>query len=273
MMKKLFAALLSLMIAAAACAMACAEDEEWIDFPDRYPGARAFESYWVSGDAQVRIDAFCRLDGFEMNIVWMTGEHTFTAWEYIMTYDEETGRLVCSGTGMMTENTIDDAGEITRCDTVYEDGTASFWLNEDGDLNWDDEKESTFSATVFHRIGRFPGTYTGHDITVNVRYAGEDLLYDVNLEHGDGTSVGWNWNSMTGIYDPETDTLPVEGSRVFYTWLEEGKLDLDADLMETEVKAVFRVDGEGRLVCASDDSTIDGLVFDPVLTPMWQWEF
>lgn len=270
-MKKLISLLLALTLVLSLSAAPAEEESEWVDFADRYPEAKAFDSFWVSGDGQVRINAFCRLDGFEMIIEWMTGDDTFTYWEYLMTYDQENHKLVCDGIGLMAENKIKD-GEVTESKTIYQDGTASFWLNDQGELCWDDEKEDTFSATTFHKIGNFPDTYTCDRATLELKYAGEDLIYDVNLDWADSAFQSWHW-ALGGNYDPETDTLPVEGYKLLYTYKEDGELDLDADQHETEVKATFTLNENRNVVISSDDETINGLVFERNWINMWQWVY
>ena len=72
LMKKLMAILMvmAMLLSLSAAALAEAEevpesegwsDETWVDFPVQHPDALAFDSYWVSGDGMVRIDANCRL--------------------------------------------------------------------------------------------------------------------------------------------------------------------------------------------------------------------
>ena len=60
---------------------------------------------------------------------------------------------------MKSANTFDETGTVTDSVKEYEDGRARFFINDLDQLAWDDEKEDTFSATVFSRIGRFPGRY------------------------------------------------------------------------------------------------------------------
>ncbi len=273
-MKKLWAMMLALALAPAVCvsAFAEAEDTEWVDFPVLHPEALAFESNWVSGDAMIRINGFCRLDAFEMHIVEMTGENTFNSWEYIMDYDDEQHKLICNGIGLKAANTFDAEGMITESVTEYEDGNATFFLNEDGDLSWDDEKEDTFQATVFHKIGSFTDVYVCDRATLRVQWAGEDLIYDVWLDWADSAFASWSW-ALAGNYDPATDTLPLDGFKLLYTYLENGDLDLNADQHETEVTATFTLDENDYLHVASDDETIDGLLFERTWLNMWQWEF
>ena len=268
-MKKLLAVLLTLALAI--CAAADAEENEWTDFADLHPEARAFDSIWVSDDGRVRIDAFCRDDGFEMIIEEMTGADSFNAWEYLMTYDDENHRLVCDCAGLKSVNRIAD-GEVAESHVEYEDGSAAFRLDAEGNLCWEDEKEATFRTAAFRRIGRFPDSYVCERAGLRIRYTGEDLFYSAVLDWADSAFQNWCW-FLNGRYDPVTDTLPVEGIKLFYTYLDDASLDPNADMHETAVKAVFTVSEDRSLVCASDDKTIDGLVFERMWTDMWQWDY
>ena len=86
-MKKLIAMLLVLCFSVAAIT-AFAEEADEKTYAEEHPGVLVFDSYWVSGDAQVRIDAGHTDGGYEMVIVEMTGENTFNSWEYLLIYDE-----------------------------------------------------------------------------------------------------------------------------------------------------------------------------------------
>ena len=240
-----------------------------------HPGVLAFDSYWVSGDAQIRIDAHHTDGGYEILVVEMTGESTFNSWEYLLTYDEETKSLVADKTGMKSANTFDETGTVTDSVKEYEDGRARFFINDLDQLAWDDEKEDTFSATVFNRIGRFPGRYVYDRAYMEVNWAGEGLLYDVSLDWADSAFETWHW-ALSGSYDPATDNLVLNGIRLLYTYKEDGELDLDADQMEEEVSAVFAIDDEGFLVIPeSTDPAIMGYQYetDPAIYGMWMWKF
>ena len=254
---------------------AVAEETGEKTYREEHPGVLAFDSYWVSGDAQIRIDAYHTDGGYEILVVEMTGENTFNSWEYLLIFDEETKSLVADKTGMKAANTFDKTGAVTDSVKEYEDGSARFFINDQDQLCWDDEKEDTFSATVFNRIGRFPGRYVYDRAHMEVNWAGEGLLYDVSLDWADSASETWHW-MLSGNYDPETDTLVLNGVRFFCTYKEGGEPDLDADRMEDEVSAVFAFDGEGFLVIPeSTDPAIMGYQYeaDPEPYGMWMWEF
>ncbi len=272
-MKKFFAILVALCLALTAVAIA--EEPAGKTYADEHPGVLAFDSYWVSGDAQVRIDAGHTEDGYEIVVTEMTGERTFNSWEYLLTYDEETKSLVADKNGMKSVNTFDETGTITSSEYEYEDGSARFFINDQDQLCWEDEKESTFSATVFNRIGRFPGVYLCDRAQLKINWAGEDLIYDAWLEWGESAFSSWYW-SWSGNYDPAANTLVMNGTKQVYTYLENGELDLDADQHVEECTATFAFDGEGNLVCTeSSDETIKGMQFeyDPESYGMWAWEF
>ena len=273
-MKKLIALFLVLCLSVAVMS-AFAEEGAEKTYADEHPGVLAFDSYWVSGDAKVRIDAGHTDDGYEIVVTAMTGENTFNSWEYLLTYDEETKSLVADGTGMKSANVFDETGTITDSRYEYEDGSARFFINEKDQLCWADEKESTFEATVFNRIGRFPGVYTCDQAKLKVNWAGEDLIYDAWLDIPESASQTWSW-SFSGNYDPAANNLVLNGCRLLYTYKADGELDHDADQLEEEVTAVFTFDEEGYLVCTeSTDPAIMGIRFelDPESYGMWAWEF
>ena len=272
-MKKLFAILTALCLILSAAAFA--EEPAEKTYADEHPGVLAFDSYWVSGDAKVRIDAGHTDGGYEIVVTEMTGEKTFNSWEYLLTYDEETKSLVADKTGMKSANTFDETGTITDSVYEYEDGSARFYINDQDQLCWEDEKEPTFSATVFNQIGRFPGAYLCDRAQLRVNWAGEDLIYDVWMDWADSAFQNWRW-SLSGNYDPATNTLVLYGDKRVYTYLENGELDRDADQQEEEVTATFAFDGEGNLTCTeSSDETLKGMQFeyDPQSYGMWAWEF
>ncbi len=273
-MKRICLLLTALVLALAMGTTAFAE-EAGKNYAELHPEVRQFLSYWVSGDGTIRISAAAAEEAVEMVIIQMTGENTFTSWEYVLTYNAETNTLDADATGMKAENTFSEGGEITESVYAYDDGTAAFSLNEDGELCWEDDRESTFEATTFHRIGCFPGVYDCGGTHLWIRWAGEELIYDLGMDQRIDASRSWSWG-LGGIYDPETDRLTVNGFRLLYTYKEDGTLDLDADQQDAEANAVFFFDEEGKLSCESkDDEIMNGLKFElnPTSPDMWMWEF
>ena len=272
-MKKLFAAIMALCLILSGTVFS--EETESKVYWKEHPGVLTFDSYWVSGDAQIRIDAHHTDGGYEILVVEMTGDNSFNSWEYLLTYDEETNSLIADKTGMKSSNSFDETGTVTSSVSEYEDGSARFFINDVDQLCWDDEKEDTFSATVFNRIGRFPGRFVYDRAEMEVNWAGEGLLYDVSLDWPDSAFETWHW-MLNGSYDPVSDTLVLSGVRFFYTYKEDGELDLDADQHEEEVSAVFAIDDEGCIVIPeSTDPGIMGYQYEPDhgIYGMWMWEF
>ena len=272
-MKKLLAILTVLCMILATAALA--EEGAQKTYADEHPEVLAFDSYWVSGDAQIRIDARHADDGYEIVVTEMTGENTFNSWEYLLEYDEATKSLAANGNGMKSANVFDETGTITDTKYEYEDGSARFFINDDDQLCWADEKESTFEAVTFHRIGSFPGVYTNGQSKLKVNWAGEDLIYDVRLEKPESAGQTWSW-SFSGNYDPAANTIVLNGNKLLYTYKADGELDLEADQKEEEVSAVLTFDQEGCLVCSeSSDPSLQGMKFelDPESYGMWTWEF
>jgi len=272
-MIKLFAVMTALCLILTTTAFA--GEDAGKTYADEHPGVLAFDSFWVSGDGHVRIDAGHTDGGYEIAVAWMTGGNTFTSWEYLLTYDEETESLVADRTGMKSANVFDETGTVTRSKVEYEDGSARFFINDRDQLCWLDERESAFDTVVFNRIGRFPGVYTGGQAKLKVSWAGEGVSYDVQLEMPESASQTWFW-SWSGKFDPAANALVLNGSRLLYTFKAYGELDPDADRLEEEVFAVFTFDNEGFLVCnESTDPAIMGIRFwlDPESRGMWTWEF
>ena len=272
-MKKLFAILTVLCLILTTAALA--DEAPAKTYADEHPGVLAFDSYWVSGDALIRIDAGHTDDGYEIVVTEMTGENTFNSWEYLLTYDEATKSLVANGNGMKSANVFDETGTITSSKYEYEDGSARFFINDEDQLCWADEKETTFEEVTFNRIGRFPGVYTSDQAKLKVNWAGEGVIYDVQLDKPESDSQAHHW-SLSGNYDPAANTITLNGFKLLYTYKADGELDLDADQQEAEVNAVFTFDQEGSLVCSeSSDPALKGMKFelDPESYGMWAWVF
>ena len=272
-MKKTIAVLAALCLVLTTAALA--GESAVKTYADEHPGVLAFDSYWVSDDAQIRIDAGHTDDGYEIVVTEMTGEDTFNSWEYLPEYDEATKSLVANGNGMKSANVFDKTGTITSSKYEYEDGSARFFINDQDQLCWADEKDTTFEAVTFHRIGRFPGVYTCGGAKLKVNWAGEGLIYDAWLDKPEGSSQARHW-SFSGKYDPAANAIVLNGFKLLYTYTAEGKLDLEADQQEEEVNAVLAFDQEGCLVCSeSSDPSLRGMKFelDPESYGMWAWVF
>ena len=265
-MKRIIAVLTALAMLLTLTA-ALAEEETAPAYEDEHPGVLAYSSVWVSEDMSTWAEIGCLYDGMEALLVRMTGEDTFTSWEYLPLFDDETGSLKADN-GMKADNTAE--GEmITDSEYAYEDGVATFSLDEQGHLIWADEKEDAGAGLEFIKIGNFVGDYVCDRASISIRWTGE--RYAVDVEWGDSAEVTYNW-VMGGDYSAADDTLPVQGLCQKLTFLENGEIDPEADTEEKEVSAVFSFNDDGFLIWTSPDGQADGMLFESLWTPIWQWD-
>lgn len=110
-----------------------------------------FLGTWVCVRCSIDIDR----EGDDV-MVWITWPNTaaeVVEWKYPCTVDAETGALRCEGKGTKTVVTYAEGGEIESSEVVYEDGDATFTLDEDGDtLTWADAKENAGEDMVFEYV-------------------------------------------------------------------------------------------------------------------------
>ncbi len=263
-MKKILAVLTVLALLLAALP-ALAEETGSLSYAEEHPGAAAFSSMWAGSDGETWIEASCLDDRFEVLIIRVKDEKTFTSWEYLPDYDDATDTLRAEG-GMKSENVAGEGNAIADSVYTYDDGSAVFSINADGQLVWQDAKEDAGAGLTFTRIGWFIGDYACGCANVHIRWTGE--RYAVDAEWGNSAADTSMWQ-MGGDYDPEGDRLPVQG----FTWHQitdgNGEVDQTADRQETETSAEFTFDGEGHLIWTSPDGVADGLLFENLQTAIW----
>lgn len=90
-------------------------------------------------------------DGYDVQIQWASSAADGSFWNYHCYYDPSTWHLHCNGSGTRTD--YEYAGEDTDpVNTVqYTDGSAEFWLSDDGWLSWIDYKESAGDGMNFSK--------------------------------------------------------------------------------------------------------------------------
>ena len=98
--------------------------------PDRFSGT------WMCDRAVIEIE-------------WGSSAWECTEWEYSCHFQEDENKLVSLPFGSRTELVYNDDGEIDSYKTVYEDGEATFYLDEEGYLIWVDEKENAGEGMRF----------------------------------------------------------------------------------------------------------------------------
>ena len=63
--------------------------------------------------------------------------------------------------GIRTEIVFDENSDNVTYTQVYDDGTATFSIDEEGHLIWLDEKENAGEGMLFDRIGDLPEIIDG----------------------------------------------------------------------------------------------------------------
>ena len=124
------------------------EQEEGAD--DDIPEA-GFEGEWVAGRALLTIEELD--DVFYCTVDWGSSATESSNWQYECSYDDVSGALSSVENGVRRNLTYGEDGEIAKEEVVFEDGAASFTLNDDGTLTWTNFKETPGqNETVFERM-------------------------------------------------------------------------------------------------------------------------
>lgn len=111
----------------------------------------AFLGQWQSDRAGLTV-YWTPDDDFTVSIVWSSSAWDNTEWRYHCTYDAESCTLVSLPDGTRTEFSHNGDGELASSSIVYSDGTASFLLDRDGHLIWQDNKEYAGKGLRFGRL-------------------------------------------------------------------------------------------------------------------------
>ena len=109
-----------------------------------------FSGVWMCDRASVTIDR--EEEGYRVLIEWADNADEENIWEYSCLYHEDDNTLVSMPFGLYRRVTYAEGGEEVSSETVYEDGQATFSLNEDGKLIWKDEKEDAGKDMLFEYI-------------------------------------------------------------------------------------------------------------------------
>ena len=144
-MKKLFAIILVLALALTNAVFA--EEEDLPPMPEE---AAVYEGTWVCDRAS--IEMIWEEEGFRVFISWGSSASETSEWEYSCCYNTETNSLESMPTGIHTDNVYGADGEIVSTTVIYDDGEATFTLDEDGRLLWHDLKEDAGKNMLFVRL-------------------------------------------------------------------------------------------------------------------------
>ena len=112
--------------------------------------AAVFEGEWQCDRATAEL--YWEEEGFKVMISWGSSAWETTRWEYSCFYQEDNNTLRSMPFGIKTELVFDDNSEITSATAVYDDGLATFSIDEDGHLIWIDEKENAGDGMHFEKL-------------------------------------------------------------------------------------------------------------------------
>ena len=123
--------------------LSVAEEEEWNE-------AQAFLGRWGYGRATIDIlpndDA-----AYHVEITWANSAAEVVEWNYDCCYDADTKRMKNYEPGVKAVVTYGVDGEITDRKVEYEDGEASFYMDGEDILIWEDAKENAGEDIRFER--------------------------------------------------------------------------------------------------------------------------
>lgn len=110
-----------------------------------------FSGVWVCGRASMEVDL--EDGGYKVFISWASSAAEVTEWEYSCIYDAVHNTLEAMPFGLCTDVVYDEKGDIAASSVRYEDGEATFLLEEDGHLLWQDAKEDAGKDMRFEWMG------------------------------------------------------------------------------------------------------------------------
>lgn len=207
-MRKLAALILALALSLTAVS-ALAEEDEFTFYPDEHPEAKPYMSTWVAENGEWRIEMYDEDGGIKPYIVHRLGGGKEDVWEFATALNPEKTALTAVPFGLHYRQ---DTATGNWDETYYEEGEATFTLNENGRLIWDDPQDHAGDGLEFERIGEFyGGRWMKGDTEVRFFdwYDGE---YDIRCyklgENGEILADA----ILKGTYDPETDTVTATGS-------------------------------------------------------------
>ena len=144
MLKRILLAALALTLLAMGAALAEEPDIQSPPSPDLYSGS------WACDRASIEMN--WEEEGYRVLISWGSSAWENSEWEYSCYYHEEDKTLVSMPFGSRTDYVYGDDGELVSATEIYSDGSATFSLDGEGKLIWQDEKENAGDGMRFDRI-------------------------------------------------------------------------------------------------------------------------
>lgn len=222
---------------------------------------------WICGRASLSISD--EHPGYQVKISWGGSAWEVAEWTYYCPYELEDGKLVSEATGVKTDLTYGEDGEISDSVTRYEDGQAVFSIDDSGLLHWEDAKENAgedmaFEPTRFYGVAPTAEEFeTGYfrmiadgELPLDKK-ACEALNFAAASELwlADGETMRANlltaWETLTGEEQSAFDASFLEVARLLDACFE----DWDAN------RAAFTDDRDGRM---------DELLAEPLYREAWE---
>ena len=108
---------------------------------------RRFMGNWSCGRCYISISS--NGDGtYSADVKWSSSAAEGSAWTYICTYDAENDALVCNGSGVNVHYVYTEDGQGSHTEN-YNNGSAMFYTDNDGNLLWHDYYENVADEMVF----------------------------------------------------------------------------------------------------------------------------
>ena len=212
-MKKIVSILLAVVLAAALCCSATA---------DEYPepeGGKKFNTNWAIFGMTVNVNY--EEEGYRVYIrATDPYELSGTEWEYSCAYNEEKDALVSISSSKNPFTTDPESCAVIRGDYEYQDldlddNETVFTIDENGCLVWEDGRGNAGADLVFTDIGAFEGYWKSEDgsmyadISWSDSEIDDEYGYSVYLhDEGDESYADY---ILHGLYDRETGKLVTTG--------------------------------------------------------------
>ena len=231
-------------------AMAFEHTIGWYD-PDYIGPGYLFTGRWDSERVSIEIEEHG--DFYPVLIAGSNSATESTMWIYNCVYDEETGTLVTENAdGIKVNVTTSDDGEETW-ETVYEDGEASFSLNDDFQLIWEDKKENNGEGRVFeyvppyNPIAEYEGVWAADRATLIIEEL-DDIVY-CSIHWGSSYKDAAEWEYTDCQYDEITGGLTTfeTGVKTIVEYNEDGET-VSSVVEYDNGAASFVINDEGELV-------------------------
>lgn len=247
-MKKVFLVLMAFILAIT-CTAALAEEapaaQEAPD-PDNYSGV------WQCDRASIEIN--WEEEGYRVLVEWGSSAWESTFWEYSCFYHEEDNTLVSMPFGLRTEVVYTEGSDEATYTDVYDDGQATFSLDEDGCLIWQDEKEDAGKGMRFVRIDETdapdPDNYSGiwQCDRASIEIDWEEEGYRVFIEWSSSALEHTEWQ-YSCFYHEEDNTLVSMpfGLKTDVVYTEGSDEPAYTDIYD-DGQATFSLDEDGRLI-------------------------